>query len=308
MTTVSVVLETDSVTPYDDITLSDCVAAVARQTYPRELTEIIVVDGGKAAMVDEIVTRTLPSARIFKLPGGTKFEQKNLGMKAATGEIVAFVDGDCAPSPDWLASIVRALAEAPAEVAGVQGVTVLTDGFLARELSALLYGVRRAGDGRHSARLVTDNCAFRRDVARRFTFEYASFSTVVDTLFLHRLKRAGYEMLFCEHIRMAHSFPRDPWARARWFFGRAYGVGYYMVKARQLEPDLRGSTLIRGGGLGWPLLALGKALLDLHQVWSNRHRLRASPLAVLPALALYEVTLFLGGASALCGRPAPRRS
>jgi len=307
-TTISVVLETDSTHPYDNIKIGDCLEAVARQTYPRELTELIVVDGGKVEGLEEVVKPLFPSAIIFKLPGGTKFEMKNLGMKAATGEIVAFVDGDCAPPPDWLSWVVRELAQALPEVAGVQGITVLTDGFLAREISALFYGVRSDGSGRYTARLVTDNCAFRREIARRFTFEHTDFSTVVDTLFLRRLEQAGYRMRLCENLRMDHSFPGATWEGVRWFFARAYGVGYYMVKGRQLEPDLRGSWLVRWGGVGWPLLALGKFLLDLHQVWQNRRRLKVRPLVAFLPTVLYEAVLFLGGVAALLRFPPPRWS
>src|SRR5262249_2284875 len=147
------------------------------------------------------------------------------------------------------------LAEAPPGIAGVQGITVLTDGWLAAEVSALFYGPRRRRDGPWAARLGTDNCAFRRDVFQRFAFEHATFSTVGDTLFLLRLERSGYRLHVCEELRMAHSFPgllTGP--GVGWFFKRAYGVGYYMVKARQIEPALRGSALVRGGGIGWPLL------------------------------------------------------
>ena len=308
MTTVSVVIETDSVHSYNDITLADCLAALSRQTYPRELIEVVAVDCGKVPGLERLVTDLFPRALVLTLPGGSKFEQKNLGMKAATGEIVAFVDGDCAPPADWLATVVEELSAAPPDVAGVQGITQLSDGFLSRELSALFYGPRRDLRGHRASRLVTDNCAFRRDVLRHFTFEHPHFSTVVDTLFLRRLERAGYRVLVSERLRMAHSFPGLTRDGVRWFFGRAFGVGYYMVKARQIEPDLRGSALVRAGGLGWPLLALGKAVVDVRQVWENRDRVEARFLAALPATAVYELTLFVGGVAALLRMPPPRWS
>jgi len=307
MATVSVLVETDSVHDYDDITIADCLDAVARQTYPRELIEVIAVDGGKTRSLDTLVRRRFPSAQVLSLPGGTKFEQKNLAMKAASGDIVAFLDGDCAPPPDWLATMVRELDAAPADVAGVQGITVLTRGWLAPELSALFYGPRRRHDGR-ATRLVTDNCGFRRAIARQFQFEHAGFSTVVDTLYLRRLERAGYRVVLCEDLRMAHSFPATIRDRLGWFFKRAYGVGYYMVKTRQIEPDLRGSALVRGAGLGWPLLAVGKCAVDLKQVWQNRRRLGASFVAALPLTLVYETALFVGGLAALARVPPPRWS
>jgi len=302
---VSVVLETDSVEGYDVITIRDCLDALARQSYPRELIEVVVVDGGKVAGLESIVGEVFPAAVIVKLPGGRKFEQKNAGMKVATGDIVAFLDSDCAPARDWLSTVVRELAKAPPEVAGVQGITVLSDGFLSRELSAFFYGTRTGADDRHSARLLTDNCALRREIAQRFAFEHASFSTVADSLLLKRLTRDGYRILLCDEIRMVHSYPDSAWDRLRWVLTRAYGVGYYMVKARQLHGDLPGASLVRWGGIGWPALAVGKFFIDFGQVWANRRRVGARPLAALPALLGYEIVLFLGGLGALLRLPPP---
>ena len=42
ITKVSVVLETDSVHPSDDVSIGDCLEALARQDYPREPPAVIV--------------------------------------------------------------------------------------------------------------------------------------------------------------------------------------------------------------------------------------------------------------------------
>jgi hypothetical protein len=92
-------------------------------------------------------------------------------------------------------------------VAGLPGLTLLSDGVLARERSALFSGVRRHRDDGRATRLVTDNGAVRTAVLRRFRFEHPAWRTVVDTLFLRRLERAGYRVLVSDELRMAHSFP-----------------------------------------------------------------------------------------------------
>ena len=173
-------------------------------------------------------------------------------MKAARGDIIALLDADCAAASDWISTIERELRAAPPEVAGVQGVTELSPGLLSREVTALLYGMRSGPRDHTAARLVTDNVAFRRDVMRRFAFEHPSFGTVVDSLLLHRLRRAGYRMVLCERMRMIHSYPGALPASVPWFFLRAWAVGYFMVRTRQLERDVPGSVLVRAAGLGWP--------------------------------------------------------
>jgi hypothetical protein len=55
---------------------------------------------GASPALRDLVLAAFPSATVLALPGGTKFEQKNLGASVATAEILAFVDGDCVPPAD----------------------------------------------------------------------------------------------------------------------------------------------------------------------------------------------------------------
>jgi GT2 family glycosyltransferase len=67
-------------------------------------------------------------------PGtGSPARQRNLGWRAARGELIAFTDDDCRPEPAWLERLVAAARAAPGSV--VQGRT---------QPDPLEYGVRRA--------------------------------------------------------------------------------------------------------------------------------------------------------------------
>jgi GT2 family glycosyltransferase len=79
--------------------------ALAAQTLPPDEFEVIVVrDADDAEQRAEVPARL--RARIVvagqREPLGTK---RNLGWKAARGELVAFTDDDCRPSPGWLAEL-----------------------------------------------------------------------------------------------------------------------------------------------------------------------------------------------------------
>jgi GT2 family glycosyltransferase len=50
--------------------------------------------------------------------------KRNCGVRAARAEIIAFVDDDCVPSPEWIASGLRYLGEHPA-CAAVEGLTTI---------------------------------------------------------------------------------------------------------------------------------------------------------------------------------------
>src|SRR5205814_4172614 len=47
--------------------------------------------------------------------------QRNLGWRAAAGQLIAFTDDDCRPEPEWLERLVEAAGRSPGEI--VQGAT-----------------------------------------------------------------------------------------------------------------------------------------------------------------------------------------
>ena len=101
--------------------------ALEEQTLDRSRWELIVVptygDETAARILD---SHPLSAAGVLRHmnvePGtGSPSKQRNIGWRAARGELVAFTDDDCRPEPDWLETIVAAAAKAPGTV--VQGRT-----------------------------------------------------------------------------------------------------------------------------------------------------------------------------------------
>src|SRR5262245_53336143 len=81
-----------------------CMAALARQTLPRNEYEIIVVDDGST---DDTANRAARcGARVLRLRRNRGPAQaRNTGLAAARAGIVVFTDSDCAPTRDFLAAL-----------------------------------------------------------------------------------------------------------------------------------------------------------------------------------------------------------
>ena len=95
--------------------LARCLAAL-----PPEL-EIIVVDDGsrdRAAVAGALESR--PGARLIRAPGRGPATARNLGARAASGDVVCFTDDDCEPDPGW----AEALATPAAKSGAAAGRTV----------------------------------------------------------------------------------------------------------------------------------------------------------------------------------------
>jgi glycosyltransferase involved in cell wall biosynthesis len=81
---------------------------LARQSYPPHLTEVLVVDDysedATAALVQDFIPQAPYTLRYCSLAGQSgKKAAVTMGVGAATGELLAFTDGDCRVQPDWLA-------------------------------------------------------------------------------------------------------------------------------------------------------------------------------------------------------------
>ncbi|MEA2141853.1 MAG: hypothetical protein QOI64_283 [Solirubrobacteraceae bacterium] len=81
--------------------LARCLAALARQTAGE--IEIVVVDDGGAAVA--------PGARLVRADGRGPAAARNLGARAARGDVVCFTDDDCVPAPDWAQRLAAACAD-----------------------------------------------------------------------------------------------------------------------------------------------------------------------------------------------------
>jgi glycosyltransferase involved in cell wall biosynthesis len=311
---VTVVVETENERDAQEIRLRDALDALARQTYPRVLTEFIVVDSGDIPGLARVVAEHLPDARIVDGAGLTEYQMKNLGAREATGEIVAFCDGDCAPQPEWIEEVARSLGQASPSVVGVQGRTVLRPGLFSRQISVLLYGLRTDASARVSRRIVSDNCAFRRDFFLQGGFEQDQLPTTPETVLSTRLARRALTMIVNNAMRSVHDYPRTSGlhgltAMLGFFLRRAYSNGYCMTRVRFLMSGLRAGWVRWLGPAGPPVLVAGKIVADLGQIVQNDQHLQLTWLDWIPFspfyLAYYAGHL-VGGYAALLKVPAPR--
>ena len=92
--------------------LDACLAALEAQTIGRDAFEVIVVDNGSRELPDAIVARRAGVRLLHeKEPGPGK--ARNTGVKAALGDVFAFIDADCRAHPKWLEAAEAALEASP---------------------------------------------------------------------------------------------------------------------------------------------------------------------------------------------------
>ncbi len=143
--------------------LARLLRALERCDRPAGGVEFIVVDDGSS----DDTQRTLDASNLeglvnLRKENGGAASARNLGWRAARGELVVFTDDDCVPSERWLVEVVDAFAVEG--IAGIGGAVVpLVPGFLAEFIQAERL-VGHGGDATNPKYLVTANAAYRRHV------------------------------------------------------------------------------------------------------------------------------------------------
>src|SRR5579883_3304958 len=100
--------------------IARCLQALADQTIPRELMEVLLVDNGSIdntiAVAQSFSERLLLT--ILHRPGLRISALRNAGARHSHGKILAFLDADCVPRPDWLETVLTSPIEKQQMVLG----------------------------------------------------------------------------------------------------------------------------------------------------------------------------------------------
>lgn len=94
--------------------LALCLAALSRQTYPADRFEVLVVDNEPPPSRYGGLVAALPGrVRLVSEPTVGSYAARNRGVREAEGELLAFTDADCVPTPTWLEEAARRWNELP---------------------------------------------------------------------------------------------------------------------------------------------------------------------------------------------------
>lgn len=207
------------------------------------LETIVVNDGGTAP----------PSAAIERLRGrldltvvqqerGGPAAARNAGAARAGGEVVAFLDDDCVPTPGWLAALRARFADAPDAAIGGRTVNALADNpYSAASQLVVDYLYAEHNDhGGEATFLASNNVAFPRRALLAIGGFDASFARPAgeDRDLCDRWRRAGHRMTFAPDAIVRHAHVLD--ARGFWRQHFDYGRGAYAFRrARALRDGAR---------------------------------------------------------------------
>jgi glycosyltransferase involved in cell wall biosynthesis len=214
-------------------TIARCVRSLREQTHPA--VEIVVVNDGSTDATGPLAAAA--GATVLTVEARGAGAARNRGTASGQGSIVAFIDADAYAAPDWLASLVKTLAN-PAW-AGVGGVQFAPDNatefqrrvqrFLECMGFASNYMHPSGGIVRPTAHNPSCNSAYRRTVLEAAGGFREDLFPCEDLDLDRRLTSTGHRLGFAPAARVYHYRVRDL-AEFRRMMCR-YGAGHCKLVA-----------------------------------------------------------------------------
>lgn len=91
--------------------LPELISCLSAQTYPKHQVEYLLVDNNSRDRTFALLQQAAKNSEITIRPQSenqiqSSYAARNAGIRAATGEILAFTDADCRPQPEWLDALI----------------------------------------------------------------------------------------------------------------------------------------------------------------------------------------------------------
>lgn len=181
-------------------TIGECLKAVCELNYPKDILEVIVVDGRSTDSTMKIAEKY--PVKVVSLPLNAPAAY-NYAMKIARHDVLGFVDSDVKVEKEWLNKLVPHLVDA--EVVGVSGgiKTWNTENQWARSIGYDLEH-RYSRLKKYATRIATMNLLLKRSIIEELGGFDEHLPSQYDTDLGFRITSMGYKIIFDSTAKCYH--------------------------------------------------------------------------------------------------------
>jgi GT2 family glycosyltransferase len=228
-------------------TINDCLRSLAELNYPD--FEVIVVNDGSddaTSAISKGHAELWPALAVVDIPNGGLSAARNIGLAAATGEIVAYTDADVRVDQDWLTYLVQPMIGTSLAGSGGPNVVPTDDPWVAQAVARAPGGPTHVlFDDRIAEHVPGCNMAFRREALLAidgFNPVYRRAGDDVDICW--RLQGRGLRIGFSPSAVVWHHHRTS--VKAYWQQQVGYGEGEMWLAAHHPEKFVNGQMLWHG--------------------------------------------------------------
>lgn len=224
--------------------LEKTLEALSNQTLGKNFFEVIVVDDG--SKIDDLKSlenkfKEKLNLMVLRQKSLGPAKGRNLGVKKAKAEIIAFTDNDCLPQTDWLEKVLAYFTDS--KVIGVEGKIITDKRILFSSAPENLFG----------AKFPTANIAYRKKIIEKSGYfnEKMGFWRE-DSEFAFRVMKLG-QIVFAENAIVYHPLRKDPiknifrhlfYLHNEWYCFFKHPKEYLKFLSRDFIKDLSKSILV----------------------------------------------------------------
>lgn len=221
--------------------IRESLKTVIDQDYPRELMEILVIDGMSTDNTRQVVnevSQQYPHVRLLDNPGKIVPIGLNIALQQAKGEIIVRVDGHCEIRPDYVRRCVEYLTRE--DVDGVGGpMETIGETVSAQAIAVAMSSPFGVGGSAfrtiQDRRMYVDTVAFpayRRETIKKAGLFDEELVRNQDDEYNYRLREMGGRILMTPDIRSRY-YSRSSFSS---LWRQYFQYGYWKVRVMQKHP------------------------------------------------------------------------
>jgi succinoglycan biosynthesis protein ExoA len=221
--------------------IGEAVSAVINQTYPRDKIEIIVVDGMSDDRTREIIGGLMDRAAVTILDNPKRIVPHglNIGIRRASGSIIARIDGHAVMAPDYIEQCVETLNRTQAACVGgrIKSVNATFVGKVIAQAMSSTFGVGNSAFRTSDFEGYVDTLAFPSypaSIFERTGLFDEEFVRCQDDEFNFRLRELGGRIYLTPRIQSLY-YPRTS---VKKLLKQYYQYGYWKVRVMQRHPHM----------------------------------------------------------------------
>lgn len=214
--------------------LKNCLNSLKKQIFKD--FEVIIVDDGSKDNTKEVfdLLKNENFRYVYKENGGQS-SARNLGVREAMGDIIAFTDDDCVVCPEWLKEVNDRFV---GDVKCVKGRTeVMNISPFTKKIKKHIYS---------SSSAATNNIAYNRSAIMSVGLFDESMRLHEDLDLLWRFKLAGFKKSYNDDMVVFHEFEKNMGEFKKVCFNRGIGLRTFFGKYLKIKPVIAFMYLVSG--------------------------------------------------------------